>query len=129
MSVNLKSKRALSRSAQRERAMYRSFRYSAILCACCLLTACAPLTVRAPVLELPPIPASATQPCETPPPLQRGTMEELYLQLLDDAALWGKCARGKDLLIEIIKYRDAIVEKFKQDNATKPQSGWRWPWQ
>jgi hypothetical protein len=49
--------------------------------------------------------------------------------MLEDANLWGRCARGKDLLIEIIKYRDAVVEKFKADNVTKPNTGWRWPWE
>jgi hypothetical protein len=109
--------------------MYVVIRCLLILLVCCLLIACSPLTVRAPVLEMPPIPAKALEPCETPPPLQTGTLAELYQQMLEDANLWGRCARGKDLLIEIIKYRDAVVEKFKADNATKPNTGWRWPWE
>jgi hypothetical protein len=48
--------------------------------------------------------------------------------MLEDAAREGRCIR-KDALIAIIKYRDAVVEKFKADNVTKPNTGWRWPWE
>jgi hypothetical protein len=95
-----------------------------------LLTACqtAPITVRAPVLELPPIPARLMEPCEEPAPLKKGTLEELYLQMLEDAGLWGRCVRNHDRLIEVVKYRDEVVAKWKAE-AAKIQSGWKWPWQ
>jgi hypothetical protein len=101
------------------------------LAALLLLTACSttPITVSAPVLELPPIPDRLMLPCEEPPPLQRGTLEDLYLQMIEDAGLWGKCIRNHDRLIELVKYRDSVIAKFRADNVDKPKAAFRWFWQ
>lgn len=95
-----------------------------------MLFGCAsPMTVRAPVLDLPPVPARLMEPCETPSPLLRGTLEELYLQMLEDAGRWGRCVRNHDALVEIIKYRDSVMATYKAQ-ITQQQSSWfKWPWQ
>lgn len=99
-----------------------------VACCCVLLASCSSVQVRAPICEPPPIPARLMEPCEEPAPLKRGTLEELYVQMLEDAGPWGRCVRNHDRLIEVIKYRDSICAKFKADNVTK-SVGWRWPWE
>lgn len=103
--------------------------YPVILAAA--LAGCAPaVTVRSPICEPPPIPASAMQPCVEPTEaLKTGSLEELYVQAVRDTGPWGQCIRAHDKLIEFVKYRDAICQKFREDNITKPSTGWRWPWQ
>jgi hypothetical protein len=87
------------------------------------------VTVRAPICEPPPIPVRLMEPCEEPAPLKLGTLDEMYRQALEDTGPWGRCVRNHDKLVEVIKYRDSICEKFKADNVTKSTTGWRWPWQ
>lgn len=124
-----------SRSSQIRYAFSRTSHFAtltllALACAAILLlTGCAPaVTVRAPALELPPVPERLMQPCEEPAPLRKGTLEELYIQMLEDAGPWGRCVRNHDRLIEVIKYRDSVVEKYRAD-AAKPAPGFKWFWQ
>lgn len=104
-------------------------RHLAAVAVSALLLGCAPaVTVRAPVLDLPPIPPKLLEPCEEPTPLKGGTQADLYLKMLEDVGPWGRCIRKDDALIEVIKYRMQVEEKWKAE-AAKPTTGWKWPWQ
>lgn len=84
---------------------------------------------QAPALDLPPIPAEHMQACDEPSPLRAGTLEEMYLAMLQDAGPWGRCVREHDKLIALVKYRDEIVARWKAQAAKLAQPGWRWPWE
>jgi hypothetical protein len=104
-------------------------RHLAAVAVSALLLGCAPaVTVRAPVLDLPPVPPKLLEPCEEPTPLKGGTQADLYLKMLEDVGPWGRCIRKDDALIEVIKYRESVVEKYRAD-AAKPQPKFRWFWQ
>lgn len=108
-----------------------SMRLALVCVAILLLTSCASMSaqVQAPPLDLPPIPAQYTRPCEEPMPLQKGTTEEMYLQMLQDAVPWGRCVRDHDSLIAIVKYIEEITARWKVQAAKLAQPGWKWPWQ
>lgn len=101
-----------------------------IVALCALLTACAPaVTVRQPICEPPAIPATLMEPCEEPELLTDGEFRTVYLQAIRDTGPWGRCMRNHDKLIEIVKYRDSVCQKVKQDNMTTDKPGWKWPWE
>jgi hypothetical protein len=104
-----------------------STRLALVCAAILLLTGCAttPIAVQAPALDLPPIPPRLMEACEEPAPLRKGTLEEMYLQMLEDAGPWGRCVRNHDRLIEVVKYRDAVVEKWKAQAGKPTRSWWR----
>jgi hypothetical protein len=99
----------------------------ALIAVAALLSGCAttPIAVQAPALDLPPIPARLLEACEEPAPLKKGTLEEMYLAMLEDAGPWGRCVRNHDRLIEVVKYRDAVVEKWKAQAGKPTRSWWR----
>jgi hypothetical protein len=92
-----------------------------------LLTGCAttPIAVQAPALDLPPIPMKYRQPCEEPSPLLKGTIEEMYLQGLQDVGPWGRCVRDHDRVIALLEYQDSVVAKWKAQAAKPARAWWR----
>lgn len=92
-----------------------------------LLTGCAAplqLSVKAPPLEFPPLPPELLLPCEEPTPLQRGTQADVAQKLIDVTGPWGRCIRKDDRLVERIKYRMEIEEKWKADLAKANARPW-----
>jgi hypothetical protein len=92
-----------------------------------LLTGCAttPIAVQAPALDLPPIPPRLMEACEEPAPLKKGTLEEMYLAMLEDAGPWGRCVRAHDRLIEVVKYRTEVEKKWREQAAKSPRPWWK----
>lgn len=91
-----------------------------------LMTGCSsmPLSVQAPALELPPIDQKYRQPCEEPKPLLRGTMDDLYLQGLEDVGPWGRCVRDHDKLIALIEYQESVRKKWAEQMAAQSTRAW-----
>ncbi len=91
--------------------MLRLLRYLGILIVLSMLTACETLTILASPCEPPPIPENLLQQCQEPPQLLDGELRTLYLQMIDDMRIWGKCIRDHDKLIEVVKYRETVCPK------------------
>lgn len=100
-------------------------RYSRILLVLFLLMGCSQLTVREPVCEPPPIPASLLQACPLPEPIKDGRLETLYLQAIADTGPWGECLRRQQSLVELVKYRDQVCARFRNQNPS-PKEWWQW---
>jgi len=87
---------------------------------------CTSVTVREPICEPPPIPAELLAPCEEPMvPDERGFAAIYESYVRNVVGPWARCIRKDDKLVELIKYRDAICIKIKEDNAKAAKPWWQ----
>jgi hypothetical protein len=82
--------------------------------------------VREPICEPPPIPVELLAPCEEPMlPDERGFAAIYESYVRNVVGPWARCIRKDDKLVELIKYRDAVCKKIKEDNAKAAKPWWQ----